>query len=163
MMRFRAAALFGFWRATPSLTAEARLPFSRFDQRPEFGDFHMTKTVQLTIKTAMKAFLVISLAILSSGCSTPSKFAHDPRAAVVGPDYLDYISQHPRDRDTQFYYPLFALSGVTNWVDSYQHPSTSSPASGIEALEIEVPEPTQEVRAITGKGWHELEHAGIPF
>lgn len=115
------------------------------------------------INKGMKAVLILSLAVLISGCCSPSKYAKDPRAGVVGPDYLEYIAQYPRDRDTQYYYPLFVENSLTNWVDTYHNTSKSSSALGIETLIIDLPEPTAEAKAITGKGWPELEHTGIPF
>jgi len=110
----------------------------------------------------MKVLSVIALALVACGCAAASKFANDPRAAVVGPAYLDYIQEHPRDRDTQFYYPVFGGGGEsTNAVDY----SPSQPASEQEfkALVTEIPEPTEAVKEITGKGWPRLEHEGIPF
>jgi len=110
----------------------------------------------------MKALFIISLALLGSGCET-TKFTNDPRAFLVGPDYLDAIAQHPRDRDTQFYYPLLALPGITNSVDLRFGPTTPSLGSKVDALLIDIPEPTEEVRQITGKGWVLLEREGIPI
>jgi hypothetical protein len=109
----------------------------------------------------MKVLSIIALALVACGCAAPSKFANDPRAAVVGPAYLDYIQQHPRDRDTQFYYPLFAVGGSTNVVD-YRTPQTASEAE-FKALVTEISEPTEAVKEMTGKGWPQLEHEGIPF
>jgi hypothetical protein len=110
----------------------------------------------------MKAIVIMAVALVATGCST-SKYANDPRAFLVGPDYLDSIDQFPRDHDTQFYYPLFSVNGMTNWVDPYHSLSKPSPESKIHPLEIEVPEPTKEVQAITGNGWAHLEHTGIPM
>ena len=110
----------------------------------------------------MKPLSIIAVALLGSGCASPSKFVNDPRARVVGPDYLDAIAQHPRDRDTQFYYPLFTVGGITNGADSYDSPSKAS-ESEFKALLTEIPQPTEAVKKITGKGWPQLERVGIPF
>jgi hypothetical protein len=107
----------------------------------------------------MKVLSIVALALVGFGCAHPSKFANDPRAAIVGPHYLNYIEQHPRDRDTQFYYPVFGVRGFTNEVD-YALPNSSS-ISEFKALVTERPEPTEAVKQITGKGWPELERIGI--
>jgi hypothetical protein len=109
----------------------------------------------------MKALSIVVLALIGAGCTSPSKFANDPRAAIVGPHYLDYIEQNPRDRGTQYYYPLFAVHGFTNEVD-YTLPNPSLKAEFQPLLTV-IPEPTEEVKQITGKGWPKLEHSGIPF
>lgn len=111
----------------------------------------------------MKVLLFVSLGLLAAGCSAPSKFAHDPRAAVVGPDYLDYIYQYPRDRDTQYYYPVLTVGNLTNWVDPSSDLAKSASASAISSLIIDVPEPPEAVKQITGKGWPRLEKEGIPI
>ena len=111
----------------------------------------------------MKAGLQIALvAVLTAGCAHPSWHENDPRAAVVGPAYLDYIDQYPRDRDTQYYYPSFTVVGLTNWAD---------PVAGIQSvvsldvqqLETTIPPMPPSVQAIEGKGWPELERKGIPM
>jgi hypothetical protein len=114
-------------------------------------------------KTAMKTLAFVSLALLAAGCSSPSKYAHDPRAAVVGPDYLDYIDQYPRDLDTQYYYPVLTEGGLTNWVDPSANLPKSASASAVDGLIINVPHPTEAVKNSTGKGWPRLEKEGIPI
>jgi len=109
----------------------------------------------------MKAFSILAVVLIFAGCSTPSKYADDPRAASVGPDYLDYIDQHPRDRDTQYYYPLFGVSGFTNEID-YNFPPFDT-YSEFKPLLTQIPEPSEHVKEITGKGWPQLEHEGKPF
>lgn len=109
----------------------------------------------------MKALSIVVLALVAAGCSTGSKYVNDPRAAVVGPAYLDYIDQHPRDRDTQFYYPLFGVSGFTNDVD--YTPSTSPETAEFKPLLTQIPPVSEEIRELTGKGWPKLEHIGKPF
>jgi hypothetical protein len=109
----------------------------------------------------MKALSIVVLGLVATGCSTSSKYVNDPRAAVVGPAYLDYIDQYPRDRDTQFYYPLFAVSGYTNEVD-YTAP-TSAETAEFKPLLTQIPPVSEEIREITGKGWPKLEQIGKPF
>ena len=113
----------------------------------------------------MKALSILGLALVVlvvSGCAArSSKYSNDPRAAVVGPAYLDYIDEYPRDRDTQYYYPLFGVTGYTNEVD-YSLPASES-FSEFKPLLTKLPPPTDEVQEITGKGWPELEHIGKPF
>jgi hypothetical protein len=111
----------------------------------------------------MKIGLLISfIALLVVGCAAPSHFKDDPRAAVVGPDYLDYIEQYPKDRDTQYFYPRFAAAEGK----SVEEPSTEGPGSvpaNIHALMTRTPKESPSVLEIEGKGWPELEHEGIPF
>ena len=104
----------------------------------------------------MKVIALILVGMSLAGCSTPSKFASDPRAAQVGPAYLDYIAKYPPDRDTQFYYPSFTMSGREKWVDPYT-PASHASLPGIDALLTPTPEPSQAVREITGKGYPLLE------
>lgn len=112
----------------------------------------------------MKALFILGLIVLASGCThSPSRFAHDPRAAVVGPDYLDAIADYPRDQSTQFYYPVLTARGLENWTDPYADAPKGSFGNGVDALLIDVPQPSDEVRQITGKGWPRLEQYGIPF
>ncbi len=113
--------------------------------------------------TAMKALYVVLLALLAAGCATPSKYAKDPRASVVGPAYLDAIAEYPRDEDTQRYYPVFMIRGFTNKVDYASSTLTSADEPRIDELLTRVPEPTPEGAKSTGKGWRSLEHTGIPF
>jgi len=107
-------------------------------------------------------FQLAWIAILLAGCSAPSKFTHDPRAAVVGPDFLDYMEQYPMDHDTQYFYPHFGLAGAKSLEASNAEGSNVFPQN-LSALMIERPKPSQEVREIDGQGWPKLEHDGIPF
>ena len=104
----------------------------------------------------MKRYSIIfSLALLVSGCASPSRFANDPRSARVGPAYLEAIASYPRDKDTQLYYPMFAV-----------HEPTTSQDSGeprAEALLIDIPEPTAAGSENQGKGWPDLERTGMPL
>ena len=111
----------------------------------------------------MKAGLqAVMLVILATGCTHPSRYQNDPRAAVVGPDYLDYIDEYPRDRDTQYYYPAFRIQELTNWADPLV--GTQGVASlDIQRLETTIPPMPPSVQAIEGKGWPELERKGIPM
>jgi hypothetical protein len=108
------------------------------------------------IKLSMKVIGLLIVVMLLAGCSTSSKFVHDPRAAQIGPAYLDYIAEYPPDRDTQFYYPSFTISGREKWVD----PTTTllpSPMPDIDTLLTHIPEPSRAVKDITGKGYPQLE------
>jgi len=109
----------------------------------------------------MKALSIIALVFVAAGCTTSSKYVNDPRAAAVGPDYLDYIDKHPRDRATQYYYPSFGVGGYTNEVD--YGASTSAEAAQFKPFLTQIPPVSEEVKEITGKGWPELEHIGKPF
>jgi hypothetical protein len=109
-----------------------------------------------------KGFALGIMAIVLVGCSTPSKHANDPRAAVVGPDYLDYIEQYPMDRDTQYYYPHFGLADAKVMETRATESSSSFPAS-ISALMIQRPTPPPTVMEIEAEGWPALERDGIPF
>ncbi len=110
----------------------------------------------------MKAkFSIVAMALLLAGCAQPSRFQHDPRAAVVGPAYLDYIQEYPRDRATQYYYPSFGISGFAGQKDLLAGMPSATPAD-IRKLETVIPPMTPEARQTEGKGWPELEHKGIP-
>jgi hypothetical protein len=111
----------------------------------------------------MKTGLQIAfVALLVAGCAAPSRFKNDPRAAVVGPDYLDYIEQHPMDRVTQYYYPQLAVAGAkTEEALSAEGPG-SVPAN-IHALMTRTAKESPSVQKIEGNGWAELERKGIPF
>jgi hypothetical protein len=101
------------------------------------------------------------IALLAAGCAQ-SRFQHDPRAAGIGPDYLDYIQQYPRDRDTQYYYPEFAVDGMTNRAELYSGAPTPE-AAHIQPLLTVLPPVPRSVQAIEGKGWPELEREGMPM
>ena len=111
----------------------------------------------------MKGIGLIVMVLSLAGCATTSKFAFDPRAAVLGPDYLDYIAQYPPDRDTEYYYPSFTISGMQNWVVPYSSAQETSSLSGVAALLTRMPEPSQAVKDITGQGYPSLEQAGLPL
>ena len=111
----------------------------------------------------MKAGLQVVVAvILTAGCAQPSRFQNDPRAAVVGPGYLDCIEKYPRDRHTQYYYPAFMVHGLTNWVDPFVG-LQSAVSPDIQKLETSIPLMPPSVQAIEGKGWPELERKGLPM
>lgn len=111
----------------------------------------------------MKAFCIIALALVAAGCAPASRFAHDPRAAVVGPEYLDDIVEFPRDRITQYYYPVFTVDGLTNGPTAYSSESHAQFGQGVDALLIDLPEPSEAAKEATGKGWPELQRKGIAF
>ena len=107
----------------------------------------------------MKAIGLILVVPLLAGCA--SRYAHDPGAAKVGPAYLDYTAHNPRDRATEFYYPVFAVRELANREDSTVYPP-SPPARAIAPLLIRRPEASPHVKTITGKGYPCLESAGMP-
>jgi hypothetical protein len=113
--------------------------------------------------TDMKVISILFLTLLCAGCVSPSRFANDPRAAVVGPAYLDAIADYPRDKDTQYYYPAFAVSDLTNSADVLSPAAPPAPGVKIDELLVQIPEPTAEGSKSTGKGWACLERVGIPF
>ena len=114
----------------------------------------------------MKTGLQIAfVALLVAGCAGPSRFKNDPRAAVVGPDYLDYIERYPKDGDTQYYYPRLAATEA-NSASSAEAPSVDGPGSvpaNIHALMTQTAKESPSVQRIEGKGWAELQRKGIPF
>lgn len=79
----------------------------------------------------------------------------------MGPGYLYAIADHPRDRDTQYFYPGFGIRNFefgTNLATPLPPPNLSS---RVAALLTYIPEPSQPVKDITGKGYPKLEQAGI--
>jgi hypothetical protein len=128
---------------------------------PELTKTHLPSTGKQSIERGMKGIGLIFMVLSLAGCATTSKFAFDPRSAVVGPDYLDYIAEYPRDRDTEYYTPTFTIRGMENWVDPCSSAQRTPPFPSIEALLVEMPEPSQEVKDITGKGYPSLEQVGI--
>ncbi len=111
------------------------------------------------MKTGLQIAFVASLV---AGCAAPSHFKNDPRAAVVGPNYLDYIEHYPRDRDTQYYYPhLAATEAKTAEASSAEGPG-SVPAN-IHALMTRTAKESPSVQKIEGEGWPELQRKGIRF
>lgn len=112
------------------------------------------------MKTRFPLAWMCPLLIVLVGCSAPSKYKNDPRAAVVGPDFLDYIDQYPMDRDTQYSYPHF---GVVDARPLEMPSNGSSFPQNVSALMIQTPKPAPSVLENEGKGWAKLEHDGIPF
>ncbi len=105
---------------------------------------------------------VAVVALLLAGCCSTSKLAHDPRAAMVGPDYLDYIEQHPRDYDTQYYYPGFTIADLKDWKDPMA--DLVKPAlPNLQALLTTRPPMAPSVQQIEGKGWPDLEGKPAPL
>jgi len=114
------------------------------------------------MKTRLPLAWMFPLLIVLVGCSAPSKYRNDPRAAVVGPDFLDYIDQYPMDRDTQYSYPDFGVTDAKPLPAFSNEGSTSFPQN-VSALMIQTPKPAPGVLENEGKGWAKLEHDGIPF
>jgi len=114
------------------------------------------------MKTRFPLTWMAPLLVVLVGCSSPSKFKNDPRAAVVGPDFLDYIEQYPMDRDTQYYYPHFGVADAKS-LEAFVNEGSNSVPQNVSALMIQTPKPAPSVSEIEGKGWPELERDGIPF
>jgi hypothetical protein len=111
----------------------------------------------------MKLELQIGLlAVLMAGCASESSFRNDPRAAVVGPAYLDYIQEFPRDHATQYYYPRFT-SRDTAEIEPLSPGAPSKVPPEVQQLIMTRAKPTTLVQAGEGIGWSELEKDGIPF
>jgi hypothetical protein len=106
----------------------------------------------------MKAIATISMALTAlilSGCAhQPGPYANDPRCQglrpislypwvhITGPNYLDYVMEYPRDRDTEMYRPSIYLQGVrARYLDPFPAP-TNAP-SEIQALLTPIPPPRQ--------------------
>jgi hypothetical protein len=107
----------------------------------------------------MKAIGLILVVLALAGCAQ-SPYSHDPRAAKVGPAYLDYIAQYPRDRATEYYYPVFTLRGMTCCQDSVA--DIPGPlANPIDPLLTQLPDVPACVQKITGKGYPCLESVGM--
>jgi hypothetical protein len=107
----------------------------------------------------MRTIGLLCLVLALAGCATKSRYADDPRARCVGPAYLEYIDQHPPQKETQYFYPVLAVSGGSYLAMS----PTGTVDSTIQALLTVRPNPTADVQASTGKGWPELEAKGMPF
>jgi hypothetical protein len=131
------------------------------ERPPSSAARELQSVIKTYITLEMKALLILALALVGSGCTTSSKYVNDPRAAAVGPAYLDYIDEYPRDRDTQFYYPLFGVRDYTSQADYTI--STSAEAAEFKPFLTQIPPASEEVKEITGKGWPELERTGKPF
>jgi len=107
----------------------------------------------------MKTVGWLCLALALTGCAE-SRYAHDPRAAVVGPAFLDSIAEYPPDRATEYYYPIFGVQGMTGATPS-PVPAPAGEVSPVNALLIERPAACPEVQEITGQGYPRLEAKGV--
>jgi hypothetical protein len=114
-------------------------------------------------KESMKMIgLVLPVLVLCViGCSSPSRFASDPRAAVVGPAYLDYITEFPRDRSTELYYPAFTSGSVEPGVPPTMVSTGAGVPANVASLLIDIPQPKPDVKDSAGKGYPDLERTGI--
>ena len=108
----------------------------------------------------MKVSRFVFLVLCLTGCAG-SKYASNPGAAVVGPGYLDAIAEHPRDRDTQYYYPSFRIADYQPSADASAPLPKAAVGAEVAALLTYVPEPSAQVQEITGKGYPCLERRGI--
>jgi hypothetical protein len=107
----------------------------------------------------MKAIIcVLSISCLT-GCA--SKYSSHPGAALIGPGYLDTIADYPRDRDTQYYYPGFGIRNFELSPDASKPLPKPDLSPAVAALLTQLPEPSQQVKDITGKGYPCLEKTGI--
>ena len=96
-----------------------------------------------------------------AGCAGQGRFKNDPRAAVVGPDYLDYIEQYPMDRETRYHYP--PRIGFTG-AKGVEAPSVDGPSSftaKVQALMTLTAKVPPAVQKTDGIGWAKLERQGI--
>ena len=107
----------------------------------------------------MKITGLFLLALSLVGCSSPSRYASDPRAGVVGHAFLDYMAEFPRDRDTEYFYPSFT-SGGSPAAPLQVFPGSGVPLS-VAALLIDIPQPNPNVDGCAGKGFPALERSGI--
>ena len=108
----------------------------------------------------MKVTKFVLLTLCLTGCCS-SKYSSNPGAAVVGPGYLCAIAEHPRDRDTQYYYPGFGIRDYHPSMDALA-PMPKAPINPeVAAMLTYVPEPSEKVKKLTGKGYPCLERTGI--
>jgi hypothetical protein len=112
------------------------------------------------MKVICSLFLSCVLGLGLAGCAS-SKYASNPGAAVVGPGYLEAMAAHPRDRDTQYYYPHFEVRGYEPSAGAAAPLPKASISAEVADLLINIPEPSREVTEITGKGYPCLERTGI--
>lgn len=105
--------------------------------------------------------LILALVFCAVGCSSPSRFSSDPRAAVVGPAYLDSMTQFPRDRSTVLYYPAFSSGSVEPGVLSPMVLTGAGVPANVASLLIDIPQPKPGAKDSAGKGYPELEKNGI--
>jgi hypothetical protein len=112
-------------------------------------------------KESMKAIGLFLLALSVVGCSSASRFALDPRAAVVGPAYLDYMAEFPRDRATELYYPAFTSGSVEPGASPATVLTGAAVPANVASLLIDIPQPKQNAKDSAGKGYPELERTGI--
>jgi hypothetical protein len=109
----------------------------------------------------MKVIGLFLLAVSFVGCSSPSRFAADPRAAVVGPAYLEYMTEFPRDRSTEFFYPVFTSRSAENAAPPPAALTDTAVPPAVAALLIDIPQPNHNVNGCAGVGYPELERTGI--
>lgn len=109
----------------------------------------------------MKVIGLCLLTVSVVGCSSPSRFASDPRAAVVGPAYLEYMAEFPRDRSTEFFYPVFTSRGGENAIPPSTALTSAAVPPSVAALLIDIPQPNKNVDGCAGQGYPELEKTGI--
>lgn len=106
----------------------------------------------------MKVIQFGFLALYLTGCA--SRYSSDPRAAVVGPAYLDFIAEYPRDHATQYYYPSFEIRNF-ELEPALTVPMSSAAGPKVSVLLADIPEPSPRVKDITGKGYPSLEQTGL--
>jgi hypothetical protein len=109
----------------------------------------------------MKATLSLLVLVTLAGCATQSKYANNPQASVVGPEFLDYIAKYPPDRQTEFCRPAFVISNAPSHIDLFADVPLRQDALRIKPLLLVIPEPSEEVKAIAGKRYPEVERKGM--
>jgi hypothetical protein len=108
----------------------------------------------------MKVMTFVFLVLCLTGCAA-GKYSSHPGAAVIGPGYLETIAKHPPDFDTQYYYPGFRIRDFELSPDAAKPLPKPDVSPAVAALLVELREPSQHVKAITGKGFPCLEKTGI--
>jgi hypothetical protein len=107
----------------------------------------------------MKTSSLLCLVLALAGCATKSRYANDPRARCVGPDYLESIDRHPPTKDTEYFNPVLVVKG--GGYVAMTPVGSSDPK--LEGLLTVRPEAAPAVKESQGKGWRKLESKGIPF
>jgi hypothetical protein len=103
----------------------------------------------------MKVITFVFLSLCFTGCA--SKYASHPQAALIGPGYLETVAAYPRDRATQYYYPAFRIRDFQLSADASAPLPNPNLHPAVAVLLTHIPEPSQHVKDVTGKGYPGLE------